>query len=114
MRMKEGRRNKAPVRSSTQDSQPQLKPGRSPGSIAPQKVPNVPPGEDDVSFQRHNRVLKSEYAKTRPNKKIVTELMTLTFPMRRTEILNNPCDINQLLEKYPFLQTEFVSLYFIT
>ena len=29
--------------------------------------------------------------------------------MRRADILQSPCDINKILEKYPFLQTDFVS-----
>lgn len=35
--------------------------------------------------------------------------MNVTFPMRRADILQSPCDINKILEKYPFLQTDFVS-----
>ena len=39
----------------------------------------VPAGEDDVSFQRHNCVLKTEYVKSRPNMHLVSELMNLTL-----------------------------------
>ena len=41
-------------------SPPLRKGGRSPGSIDLMKLPSVPAGEDEVSFQRHNRVLKAE------------------------------------------------------
>ena len=73
------------------------------------KLPSVPAGEDEVSFQRHNCVLKAEFSKSRHNKQIVSELMNVTFPMRRADILLSPCDINKILEKCPFLQTDFVS-----
>ena len=73
------------------------------------KLPSVPAGEDEVSFQRHNRVLKAEFSKSRHNKQIVSELMNVTFPMRRADILLSPCNINKILKKYPFLQTDFVS-----
>ena len=87
-----------------------LKGGRSPGSIDSLKAPAIPIGEDEHSFERHNRVLKSQYSKSHPNQQIVTELMRITFAMRRTDILNCPCDVKTIFEKYPFLQTEHVSI----
>ena len=60
------------------------KDGKYPGQRKSQKekMPlsfEVPAGEDDVSFQRHNRVLKTEYVKSRPNMHLVSELMNLTL-----------------------------------
>lgn len=86
------------------------KAGKSPGSVDLMKLPPIPAGEDEVSFQRHNRVLRAEFAKAHHNKQIVSELMSITFSMRRADILQSPCDINSILEKYPFLQTDFVSV----
>ena len=34
----------------------------------------------------------------------VEELMMCTFPFRRAEILNAPCDVLSLFDKYPFLR----------
>lgn len=43
------------------------KPGQSPGSIDTFEAPPIPAGEDIHSFERHNRVLKAQYAKSHPN-----------------------------------------------
>ena len=125
-KMKEFRRPKGSSRSTTKSCVPQIS-GKLPGGQAKSKNSKfpgqnkslkerkplssleVPAGEDDVSFQRHNRVLKTEYTKAHHNMHLVSELMNLTFAMRRFDILNNPCDINGILEKYPFLQTDIVS-----
>ena len=100
---------KSPVSSKVGRSPPLCKVERTPGSVDVMKLPSIPAGEDEVSFQRHNRVLKAEFSKTRHNKQIVSELMNVTFSMRRADILQSPCDIIKILEKYPFLQTDFVS-----
>lgn len=92
-------KGKSSVSSKIGRSPPLRKGGRSPGSIDLMKLPSVPAGEDEVSFQRHNRVLKAEFSKSRHNKQIVSELMNVTFPMRRADILQSPCDINKILEK---------------
>ena len=60
-------------------------------------------GEDEMSFQRHIKVLQSENAKVHPNQHIVNELMEKTFTHRRDDILHNVYDISTLLNKYPFL-----------
>ena len=54
-------------------------------------------------------MLKAQYAKPHPNQQIVSELMQITFAMRRADILNFPCEVAQIFKKYPFLQTEHVS-----
>lgn len=60
-------------------------------------------GEDEVSFARHTKVLQAENRKQRPNQQIVEELMSLTFAMRRADILRNTYDLSTLFAKYPFL-----------
>ena len=67
-------------------------------------MPNVPEGEDDVSFERHNRVLKSEWTKSNRNALMVEQLMERTFPMRRRGILEAPADVQTIFDHYPFLQ----------
>ena len=57
-----------------------------------------------MSFERHNRVLKEEFKKRYPNIQVVQELMSLTFAMRRADILKNKYDVMSLFTKYPFLQ----------
>ena len=74
-------------------------------SIKALEVSEVPDGEDDTSFDRHNRVLKTEYSKPSKNVTNVKQLMKITYPMRRREILSNghSKDYNPV-ELYPFLQ----------
>ena len=85
------------------------KPGRSPGSIDTFEAPPISAGEDIHSFERHNQILKAQYTKPHANQQIVSELMQITFAMRRADILNFPCEVAQIFKKYPFLQTEHVS-----
>ena len=49
--------------------------------------------------------MQLEYKKQNPNLEVVNELMVSTFALRRKDILNNPCDLRTLLDKYPFLRT---------
>ena len=69
-----------------------------------QALPEIQPGEDDISFQRHNRVLQAEWSKVKRNVMVVEELMERTFPMRRREILESSCNVQTLFKKFPFLQ----------
>ncbi len=68
------------------------------------KPPEIPPGEDETSFKRHNKLLSIEYKKSKPNMAVVTSLMERTYAYRRIDILENSTDINEILSKYPFLQ----------
>ena len=76
-----------------------------PSSLSP---PPVPEGEDDHSFARHNKMLIAEFKKKRPNSMVVNDMMILTFPMRRSDIVqySHKYKLKDLFEKYPFLQTE--------
>ena len=60
-------------------------------------------GEDETSFLRHNRILLSEKSKSHPNMALVDDLMEKTFYFRRKDIIDNPCGIALLLQKYPYL-----------
>ncbi len=69
------------------------------------KPPVVPPGEDETSFKRHNKILIMESKKTHPNLGIVNPLMERTFAFRRADILSNGGDVVTIFCKYPFLQS---------
>lgn len=68
--------------------------------------PSVPAGEDEISFKRHNKVLIKEKSKSHPNSQVVSDLMEITFSIRRDDIVTISCNITQLLTKYPFLSEE--------
>ena len=57
-----------------------------------------------ASFARHNNSLKLEAKKAKPNRCIVSELMRLSFSMRRNSIIAEPKPLSELLECYPFLK----------
>jgi hypothetical protein len=68
-------------------------------------ISQVPEGEDEASFARHNRSLKAEYKKTKPNQAVVSELMKLSYEMRRNDITKEGKPLGELLAQYPFLGT---------
>ena len=64
----------------------------------------VPEGEDEASFARHNRALTIESQKSKPNRALVAELMNLSFEMRRNRIISDSIPLFELLTTYPFLK----------
>ena len=64
----------------------------------------MPTGEDEVSFERHNRVLQAEWKKSTRNIMVIEELMMRTYAFRRKKILEQPKVVEALLTEYPFLQ----------
>ena len=70
----------------------------------PFALPPIPDGEDTVSFERHNRVLQSEWTKSSRNAVTIEQLMERTFPMRRRDILEESADVQATFNRYPFLQ----------
>lgn len=60
---------------------------KNPGSHNPLALPDVPEGEDSVSFVRNNCVLISEWKKANRNAMVINDLMDRTFAMRRREII---------------------------
>ena len=73
---------------------------KSPGVDSIMKPPKVPPGEDETSFNRHNKVLILESKKAHPNMTVVRELMQTTFALRRRDILNTSYNTQTLFSKY--------------
>ena len=67
-------------------------------------LPDVPEGEDAVSFERHNRIHQSEWTKSSRNAVTIEQLMERTFAMRRRDILEASTDVQTTFKKYPFLQ----------
>ena len=75
-----------------------------PGSMV-LTIPDVPVGEDETSFTRHNKQIKSEMAKGhKKNNVVLDDLIAQSFAMRRRDILDNSYHVNVILEKYPFLR----------
>lgn len=77
-----------------------------PGITKDIPVPKQVDGEDNFSFAQHNKLLKTEFGKSKPNNSIISEIMDLSFPMRRHDIISN-CylGVKSLFGQYPFLQT---------
>lgn len=102
-RFKERRRNKKPRKARMQDSSEQAHAKPKAPCAKEQDIPAIPAGEDNNSFERHNRTLKAEYSKANRNGRLVNELMDRTFPMRRQDILAQGHSYDPVT-KYPFLQ----------
>ena len=100
-RFKEFRRTHKPRRSMPSSSESKEVSGSKGRQIA-STLP-IPDGEDSVSFERHNRALKVEYNKVRPNKQVVEELMAQSFAMRWNDLHDNSYDVETVFEMYPFL-----------
>ncbi len=80
-------------------------PGKSQGKSQSILSPTIPvfDGEDAISFHRHNSALKQEKKKVRPNKQVVAELMTQSFPMRWNDLHHNSYSVEIVFQMYPFL-----------
>lgn len=104
-RFKEFRRSpkvvKPPVESKSKHSPRSEAKAKQPGCDLIMKSPTVPPGEDDTSFKRHNKLLIMESKKSHPNMAVVSNLMDRSFALRRSDILTKSCDITTLFTKYP-------------
>ena len=61
-------------------------------------------GEDNVSFERNNKLLLVEWKKTIPNREILSDLVLSTYAHRRADITANKCNVDAVFSKYPFLQ----------
>ena len=71
--------------------------------------------EDDTSHKRNLNMLSLEAKKVKPNEKSLQELMRLTFPIRRQDIVDNSIPIGTLLKQYPPLEKyRYVSVSKIT
>ena len=66
-------------------------------------VPSIPAGEDETSFDGHNCVLHLQFSKSNRNVAIIKELMDITYPMRRRQIIETG-HLFDIKKKFPFLQ----------
>ena len=66
--------------------------------------PRIPPGEDEHSFKRNQKMLLSEEKKLNPNIQTIAVLMERTFAFRRREIMNSLLPIKEVLQRYPSLR----------
>lgn len=68
-------------------------------------VPEIPEGETDETCLEHTKTMKKEMAKT-SNRDFtqIRELMDLTYPFRRKDIVTEPVSVPSLLKLYPALQ----------
>lgn len=75
-------------------------------------IPEVPAGEDVISFGRHNKAIQVELAKKGGcNRTVVKELVSVSFAMRRQDIREHSYHIKDVLKKYSFFkEQEFVSV----
>ena len=66
--------------------------------------PVVPEGEDETSFERHNKQIKAELKKSRgPSQVVLKNLVDRSYAMRRNDVLANSYGISDIFKKYPFL-----------
>ena len=70
------------------------------------QLPDIPEGEDQLSFQRFSSQLREEHKRKQPRMAVVEPLMDTTFPQRRRDIMTNVSHISKILEKYPFMGLE--------
>lgn len=76
--------------------------------------PILPDGEDTMSYQRHVKCLKNEWAKRHPNGTFVAQLMEMSYGHRRHWILAESRLAGDILEECPFLSTfEHVSTFVV-
>ena len=57
--------------------------------------PVVPEGEDETSFERHNKQIGSSV--------VLKNLVDHSYAMRRNDVLANSYGISDIFKKYPFL-----------
>lgn len=58
-----------------------------------------------TSFKKHHDTLQSERKKRSPNHQVVSQLMKLTFPQRRKQILTTPQKLADILSEWAFLHS---------
>ena len=90
---------------------PQQKPmtatKKSPGITRSIQPPVIPSGEDAVSFERHNNILRSDWKKRRPNMIVANELMEQSFAMRWDDLHSNVYQYSPSIHFYKTM-TRFV------
>ena len=89
-RFKEFRRCKklSTPKPSTSTTKPVKNTSKQPSPGRMLSTPDIPDGEDETSFARHNKQIKAEIAKgSRKNNVVLGSLIEQSFAMRRRDIL---------------------------
>ncbi|MEQ2247155.1 hypothetical protein ILYODFUR_006314 [Ilyodon furcidens] len=72
--------------------------------------PNFPEGFNQVALEGAHKDLVDEMQKRTPNGQFVKEKMDLTFTLKRNEVVESEPAISEMLERWPALFTDQVSL----
>lgn len=68
-------------------------------------VPQLPEGETRETCEEHRSNLAKEMSKkTNRNMLLIKNLMEITYPYRRQNLLENPIRVDDILQEYPALQ----------
>jgi len=65
--------------------------------------PDVPEGETMDSLKKYREELVKDVKKKPKDVKLNKDFMEQTYPLRRHEILDNPCPVKDILLRYPSL-----------
>ena len=60
--------------------------------------------DDDVSYQRHVKLMQQEFKKGRPKNQVSSELMGVTFKRRHAEIISQSTAVSTVITQFPFSQ----------
>lgn len=63
---------------------------------------------DDVSHERHMKLLKQEIEKSKPIMEVARELMQRTYPRKREWFLDEEHLVTDICAEYPFLQKQSI------
>ncbi|XP_028416459.1 sterile alpha motif domain-containing protein 3-like [Dendronephthya gigantea] len=65
-------------------------------------IPELADGETEETCKEHTKHMKAEMAKSKRNASVIKELMQLTYPYRRQQIINGI--VTDVLQEYPALK----------
>lgn len=81
-------------------------PKRKPDLTDKHAYASIPPAsaDDEISFERNQKLLMEEFRKPKPKYDTIKQLMTCTFPMCRESVMSNNDSIVDILSSYPMLK----------
>ncbi|XP_005477839.2 uncharacterized protein LOC102082521 [Oreochromis niloticus] len=69
-------------------------------------LPNFPDGHDEITLENARKVMADEIKKKLPDATLISQLMDLTFPLRRQEIVKEAPAVQNMAERWPGLFKE--------
>ncbi|KAL3975122.1 hypothetical protein ACER0C_023748 [Sarotherodon galilaeus] len=69
-------------------------------------LPNFPDGHDEIILENARKVIADEIKKKLPDATLISQLMDLTFPLRRQEIVKEAPAVQNMAERWPGLFKE--------